>query len=175
MKTLMSKMQKKLTGQRFDMLPVDEIVEPGLEVLRPRIIDVIAVLPDIDAKDRLRSVHQRVLAVGSLLNFEFAVLDGEDTRFYLSLLPVPYLGNLKSADIFILLLNPRFGLHEFEDDADPIYRGCLEQNLSQQLKRAEFPFCMLNPRLVEREASDGERQNSQHRPNNFGRTKAQLF
>lgn len=35
MKTLMSKMQKKLAGQRFDMLPVDWVVEPDLEVFRP--------------------------------------------------------------------------------------------------------------------------------------------
>ena len=63
--------------QRFDVLPVHEIVEPSLEVLRASIavVDVIAVLPDVDAEDRLRAVHQRVFAVRGLHDFKLPVLD----------------------------------------------------------------------------------------------------
>ncbi len=34
----------------------------------------------------------------------------QDHRFHLSLVPVPYAGNLATADIFVLLLNPGFNL-----------------------------------------------------------------
>jgi fatty acid/phospholipid biosynthesis enzyme len=44
-----------LAHQAFDVFPVHEIVEPGFEVLLPgvAVIDVITVLPDIAAEDRL--------------------------------------------------------------------------------------------------------------------------
>src|ERR1700748_3708321 len=56
----------RLAEHRLDIFPVHEVVEPGFEVLGSRvaIVDVVAVLPDIDAKDRGGAVHQRVLAVG---------------------------------------------------------------------------------------------------------------
>lgn len=37
----------------------------------------------------------------------------EDHRFHFSLVPVPYVGNLKKADIFILLLNPGFDFTDY--------------------------------------------------------------
>ena len=39
----------------LDMLPIDEIVDEGFEIFRARIavVDVVAVLPHIDAEDRL--------------------------------------------------------------------------------------------------------------------------
>src|SRR6516164_1144020 len=61
------------------VFPVDEIVEPGLEVLGASVavIDVVAVLPDIDAEDWRSAVHQRVFAVGRLLHLELSVFDDE--------------------------------------------------------------------------------------------------
>jgi hypothetical protein len=38
MKALMSKMQKKLTGQRFEMLPLDYVVEPGFAAAAANVI-----------------------------------------------------------------------------------------------------------------------------------------
>src|SRR5262245_50140398 len=68
-----------LSGHFLDMLPIDEIVEPGLEVLRASIaiVDIVAVVPDIAAKDRRSAVHERVLTVRRLHQNELAVLDGE--------------------------------------------------------------------------------------------------
>src|SRR5258708_28292030 len=49
---------------------------PRLQVIRPAIaiIDVVGVLPDVDAEDRGGALNQRVLAVGRLGNLELAVL-----------------------------------------------------------------------------------------------------
>ena len=60
----------RLAQHGLDVLPVDEIVEPGLEVFRARvaIVDVVAVLPDVDAEDWRGSVHERIFAIGRLLH-----------------------------------------------------------------------------------------------------------
>src|SRR5262245_2615049 len=65
----------------FDMVPVDEIVDEGLEIFRPQIpvVEIIAMLPYIDAENRLGAVHQRVLAIGRLHDLELAVA-GHDPR-----------------------------------------------------------------------------------------------
>src|SRR6185312_15425657 len=66
--------------QEGDVVPVHQIVEPGLQVLRTRVavVDVVAVLPHVDAQQRMRiAVHQRVLAVRRLADLELAVLEAE--------------------------------------------------------------------------------------------------
>src|SRR5690606_35559510 len=69
----------RLLEQLVDVVPVDEIVDEGLEILRPGIpvVDVVAVLPDVDPEDRRAAVDQRVLAIGCLADLQLAVLDGE--------------------------------------------------------------------------------------------------
>src|SRR5262245_51540902 len=49
----LKKQASDLAQHRLDVLPVHQIVEPSLEVLRPRVavVDVVAVLPHIDAED----------------------------------------------------------------------------------------------------------------------------
>ncbi len=72
-----------LTLQRFvqleDVIPVDEIVDEGFQVFRTRvaIVDVIGMLPHIDAEDRGCAVDERVLAVRGLGDFQLAVLHGK--------------------------------------------------------------------------------------------------
>src|SRR6266516_3248053 len=56
----------------------------------------------------------------------------EDHRFHLSLLPVPYIGNLIKADIFILLLNPGFDFIDyFAEWRMAEFKSSLEKNLRQ--------------------------------------------
>src|SRR5580692_8798486 len=66
-----------LLEQLVDIVPVDEIFEERLQVIRTAvaIVDVIGVLPDVAAEDRGRAVYQRALAVRRLGDFELAVLD----------------------------------------------------------------------------------------------------
>src|SRR4051794_30411112 len=59
------------------MFPIDEIVDVSFEIFRPEIavVDVIAVLPHIDAEDRRGAVHKRIFAVRGLHDLELAVPD----------------------------------------------------------------------------------------------------
>src|SRR4051812_7680871 len=59
------------------VVPIDQVVDECLEIFRPGIavVDVIGMLPDIDAEDWLGAVDQRVLAVRRLGERELAVLD----------------------------------------------------------------------------------------------------
>lgn len=67
-----------------------------------------------------------------------------DHRLHLGLVPVPYVGNLMTSDVFLLLLNP--GLHAgdyFAEYRQPDFRHLMFQNLHQEL--SVFPF--LQPEL----------------------------
>jgi hypothetical protein len=71
--------------------------------------------------------------------------DFRDNRFHLSLIPSPYGGRLDTADIFILLLNPGFGISDYH--VDPVSRRWKKRVIRQKLARAKFPFASLNPNL----------------------------
>lgn len=69
-----------------------------------------------------------------------------DPRFDLSLLPIPYGGDLNKADIFILLLNPGLSYTDYYGEFEvSAYRNALTKNLHQDLLSEEFPFLWLNP------------------------------
>src|SRR3981081_760076 len=65
-----------LREQLVDIFPVDEIIDERLQILWTAvgIIDVVGMLPDVDAEDRGRAMHQRVFAVRRLGDLELAVL-----------------------------------------------------------------------------------------------------
>ena len=72
--------------------------------------------------------------------------DFTDTRLHLSLIPVPYGGDLKHAEIVILLLNPGFSYTDYYAETEvPEFRKQLIKNLYQDFKGLEFPFIWLNP------------------------------
>ena len=95
----------------------------------------------------------RSLIENDALDFESYVSgprfgDRMDNHFHLSLLPVPYLGNLKDADIVILLLNPGFDYTDYWAETKmPDLRKRLEDNLRQSFDGVEFPFAMLDPKF----------------------------
>ncbi len=69
-----------------------------------------------------------------------------DKRLHLSLLPTPYGGDLRTADIFVLLLNPGFAFSDYHAETRVLqYRRRLEQMLAQDFKDTEFPFLWLDP------------------------------
>src|SRR5512139_1660183 len=69
--------RSRLVEQRLHVFPVHEVLDERLEVVRAAvaIVDVVGVLPDVAAEDRGGAVHQRILAVRGLGDFELAVLD----------------------------------------------------------------------------------------------------
>jgi hypothetical protein len=72
--------------------------------------------------------------------------DFDDHQLHLSLLPMPYVGDLQRADIFLLQLNPGFHFTDYYGDWEvPTFRRRLIRNLRQELDRIEFPFVFLDP------------------------------
>src|ERR1700730_10170210 len=72
----MTELASGFREQLVDILPVHQMIDKRLQIIRTAIaiIDVVGVLPDVNAEDRRGAVHQRVLAVGRLGDFELAVL-----------------------------------------------------------------------------------------------------
>jgi hypothetical protein len=74
--------------------------------------------------------------------------DPDDDRLHLSLLPVPYIGDLRRAEIVILLLNPGFGYSDYwAESHGPGFRKGLVDNLRQSFEGNEFPFIFLDPQF----------------------------
>lgn len=70
----------------------------------------------------------------------------DEDRFHFSLLPVPYAGNLRQADIFILLLNPGFIPADYYVEYErPEWRHRVLRNLAQDFHGTEFPNLNLDP------------------------------
>lgn len=62
------------------------------------------------------------------------------STFHIGLLPMPYLGNLRRARVFLCSLNPGLGPHDyFGEHHVPAYSNALLKNLRQD-RDARFPF-----------------------------------
>src|ERR1700752_1099573 len=81
---LLRRLLLAMTGQRsglgeqlIDIVPVHEILDERLEIIGSAvaIIDVVGVLPDIEAEDRGCTMHQRALPIRRLGYLELAALD----------------------------------------------------------------------------------------------------
>lgn len=67
-------------------------------------------------------------------------------KFHLNLLPIPYMGNLETAKIFILMANPGLAASDYKaefQDAD--YPNDLIKNLHQKAD-SDFPYVSINPK-----------------------------
>jgi hypothetical protein len=66
---------------------------------------------------------------------------------HLSLLPVPYLGDLQRANIFVLMLNPGFTDADYVEEANPDVVAALQASLRQEFAADGYPFWYLDPRF----------------------------
>ncbi len=68
----------------------------------------------------------------------FAEREPRTGRLHLHLRPVPYIGDLKTAKVFLAMINPTVGWSDYEDNAqkNKEYPALLDQNLKQKL-----PYC----------------------------------
>jgi hypothetical protein len=57
--------------------------------------------------------------------------EGRPGALHLSLSPVPYVGNLRTADIFLAMTNPTVGEPDYVDNKKPAFRRMLQANLDQ--------------------------------------------
>src|SRR6476659_5532591 len=67
----------RLAEQLVDVIPVHEVFQERLEIVRAAVavVDVVGVLPDVAAENRRGAMHQRILTVRRLGDFELAALD----------------------------------------------------------------------------------------------------
>lgn len=71
-----------------------------------------------------------------------------DKSLHLGLLPTPFFGDLRRATIFLLLLNPGLGPHDYYGEHEvPEFRKALLANLRQDFSGNPFPFLFLDPRF----------------------------
>ncbi|HET9394211.1 MAG TPA: hypothetical protein VFO29_11915 [Candidatus Rubrimentiphilum sp.] len=74
---------------------------------------------------------------------QFGVRDG---TLHFGLHPAPFSGDLTTADIFVLLLNPGFDTVDiYGEYSVPEFRRATEKTLAQDLKGENFPFVYLDP------------------------------
>jgi hypothetical protein len=72
-----------------------------------------------------------------------------DTDFHVGLLPIPYVGNLQNATIFLLMLNPGLSAGDyFAEYESPTYREVCIRNLRKENIQDEYPFISLDPRFA---------------------------
>lgn len=73
--------------------------------------------------------------------------DNQDKSLHVGLLPIPYVGNLDNATVYILLLNPGLGPTDYYGEyKSNDFRQMHLQNLRQE-KGLKFPFHFLNPKF----------------------------
>jgi hypothetical protein len=72
----------------------------------------------------------------------------DDDRLHLSLLPAPFHGNLRTAKIFILLMNPGFATSDYYAEEDHEFRSASIANLRQKGIDRQFPYFSLNPKFA---------------------------
>src|SRR5579884_2312483 len=91
-------LSRRCVKELLDVLPVYQMVDEGLQVVRPAVavIDVVGMFPHVAAENGRCAVHQRILAVGRLGDGELAVLDSD---------PAPARAELGHAGLHEILLH----------------------------------------------------------------------
>ena len=72
----------------------------------------------------------------------------DDKRLHLGLIPVPFLGDMLNASIYVLMLNPRLGPGDYFEYKVPSLRRALIANLRQKRIPGVMPFVCLDPRFA---------------------------
>lgn len=99
---------------------------------------------DLDAMRNPRTMQTDIDMSSDSRFFELTTPEQKNC-FHLSLSPVPYMGNLRSADIFLLMINPSAGYTDYCTNADPAFRQALAHTLKQDIKEGENACLALNP------------------------------
>lgn len=71
-----------------------------------------------------------------------------DTKIHLGLIPQPFGGDVMHASVYVLLLNPGLGPHDYYGEEVPEYREALLATLRQDFSPDRFPFMFLDPQFA---------------------------
>ena len=72
----------------------------------------------------------------------------DDKRLHLGLIPVPFMGDMLNASIYVLMLNPGLGPGDYFEYKVPSLRRALIANLRQERIPGVMPFVCLDPRFA---------------------------
>ena len=72
----------------------------------------------------------------------------EDKRLHLGLIPVPFMGDMLNASIYVLMLNPGLGPGDYFEYKVPSFRQALLANLRQERITGVMPFVSLDPQFA---------------------------
>ena len=72
----------------------------------------------------------------------------EDKRLHLGLIPVPFMGDMLNASIYVLMLNPGLGPGDYFEYEVPSFRRALLANLRQKRIAGVMPFVSLDPQFA---------------------------
>jgi len=72
----------------------------------------------------------------------------DDKRLHLGLYPVPFIGDMQNASIYILMLNPGLGPGDYFEYEVPCFQQTLLANLRQEKKPGVMPFVFLDPKFA---------------------------
>lgn len=71
-----------------------------------------------------------------------------DNKFHLGFIPLPYIGDISNAKIFILMLNPRFNPLGYWTIQEENIKNAMINNLKQERLHGKYPNFSLNPDLI---------------------------
>ena len=120
-----------------------------MEAWRPQQLTKSPFVLDADRETLASGVH--TVQYSTLDDYtsspEFA--NSNDTTLHLGLVPMPFVGDLQSADVFLVLLNPGLGpLDYYGEQNEPGYREALLANLVSDRNALRDGFMFLNPKFA---------------------------
>lgn len=71
-----------------------------------------------------------------------------DRRLHLGLIPVPFMGDMLNASIYILMINPGLGPADYFEYEVPSFQQALRANLRQEHRPGGIPFVFLDPQFA---------------------------
>ncbi len=104
---------------------------------------------DIDLNKKYKNIYCYDDYIKNNLESRGNKSKGEESKFHLNLIPIPYIGNIKEAKIYILMLNPGFRILDYYAESnDKELKKSLINNLRQENFDPEYPFIFLNPKFL---------------------------
>lgn len=94
--------------------------------------------------ERWNNGNEKIHPEDSWLIEESKADKGTDFELHTGLYPEPYMGNLSNPKIVFLFLNPGYSEKDNDVHADPRIAGVFENNLNQDFKETDYPFCWLS-------------------------------
>ena len=71
-----------------------------------------------------------------------------DAHLHLDLIPVPFMGDLEKASVYVLMLNPGLSPRHYFEYRDARFRQALVANLRQKPVKGEMPFVSMDPQFA---------------------------